>query len=66
MHVSVEDLLMWQIIKSTFAAFLGVQSDKNRQRDLEDPNFVGFFIVGVIMTVLLVVTIVGLLIWLTP
>jgi len=36
----------WQTIKSVAAAFLGVQSDKNRTRDFEQGKFMHFVIAG--------------------
>lgn len=37
------------IILSTFAAFIGVQSDKNRQRDFQQKSILPFMLVGIIM-----------------
>jgi len=45
---------LWQIIMSVMAAFLGVQNDKNRQRDFAGGNIKIYIIVGIIATVLLV------------
>ncbi|MGD7034721.1 DUF2970 domain-containing protein [Methylotuvimicrobium buryatense] len=42
------------VIKSVFAAAVGVQSDKNRQRDFEHGNLSTYIIVGIIFTVLFV------------
>lgn len=37
------------IISSTLAAFIGVQSDKNREKDFNQKSFIPFFISGLIM-----------------
>lgn len=37
------------IILSTFAAFVGVQSDKNRQRDFQQKSILPFMLVGIFM-----------------
>lgn len=41
-------------IKSVAAAFLGVQSDKNRKRDFSEGKFIHFAIVGFIGVVLFI------------
>lgn len=47
-----------QIIRSVLAAFIGVQSDKNRQADFEQGSPISFIIVGLIFTVLFVLAII--------
>jgi len=47
---------MLQTIGSVLAAFLGVQSNKNRQRDFTKGRAGTFIIVGLIMTALFVLT----------
>ncbi|MBE0435416.1 MAG: DUF2970 domain-containing protein [Methylomicrobium sp.] len=42
------------VIKSVFAAAVGIQSDKNRQQDFEHGNLSTYIIVGIIFTVLFV------------
>jgi len=42
------------VIKSVFAAAVGIQSDKNRQQDFEYGNLSTYIIVGIIFTVLFV------------
>ena len=44
-----------QVIGSVLAAFLGVQSDRNRERDFTKGRAVAFIVVGIGMTVLFVV-----------
>jgi Protein of unknown function (DUF2970) len=43
-----------QTIKSVLAAFIGVQSDKNRQIDFEQGSWPTYVIAGLIFTVLFV------------
>jgi Protein of unknown function (DUF2970) len=43
-----------QTIKSVLAAFIGVQSDKNRQIDFEQGSLATYIIAGLIFTVLFV------------
>jgi len=43
----------WQVIKSVLASFVGIQSEKNLQRDA-DSNITGrFFVVGIILALLI-------------
>ena len=49
-----------QLIGSTLAAGIGVQSDKNRERDFKGGNIKTFIICGVIFTVLFVVGLIAL------
>lgn len=54
-----------QTIGSVLSAFLGVQSDKNRERDFTQGKFSHFVIVGlvgVVLFVLALVTVVALII----
>jgi len=44
-----------QMVGSVLAAFLGVQSDRNRERDFTKGRAVAFIVVGVGMTILFVV-----------
>jgi Protein of unknown function (DUF2970) len=43
-----------QTIKSVLAAFIGVQSDKNRQIDFEQGSLTTYVIAGLIFTVVFV------------
>lgn len=47
-----------QIIKSTLAGFIGVQSEKNRQLDFEQGSLATYIIAGVIFTIVFVSTLV--------
>ncbi len=49
------------IFKSVLASFFGVQSDKNRQRDFQKGNPIHFIMVGVILTILFVLIIIGVI-----
>lgn len=40
----------WQIVFSTLAAFLGVQSTKNRERDFKHGNIYVYIVSGLIFT----------------
>ncbi len=48
----------WQTISSVLASFFGVQSSKNRERDFRHGKARNFIIVGLVMTVLFVLSIV--------
>ncbi len=43
-----------QVIKSVISAFIGVQSNDNRQKDFEQGSLPTYIIAGVIFTVLFV------------
>lgn len=45
---------LWQVISSVNAAFLGVQSSKNRERDFTQGKASHYIVVGIIMTLLLI------------
>jgi hypothetical protein len=47
-----------QAIKSVLAAFIGVQSDKNRQADFEHGSLKNFIIAGLIFTALFVAAVI--------
>lgn len=46
---------LWDTIKSVNAAFLGVQSSKNRERDFTKGKASHFIIVGIVMTAAFIV-----------
>lgn len=50
---------IFNMVLSVLAAFLGVQTEKNRQRDFQHGNPKAYIIIGVILTVLFVLSIVG-------
>jgi len=54
----VPEQSIFHIIRSVLAAFIGVQSDKNRQADFEQGSLKNFIIAGLIFTVIFVLTII--------
>ena len=54
---------LWQVIKSVLGAMLGVQSSKVRERDFTKGNPWAFIIVGLVFTILFVLTIYGVVRW---
>ncbi|MBI3562537.1 MAG: DUF2970 domain-containing protein [Gammaproteobacteria bacterium] len=53
------DPSLWQVTKSVFAAFLGVQSSSNYQRDFNYGKPSQYIIIGLIGVALFVLTIVA-------
>jgi len=53
-----QKLTLWQIICSVFAAALGVQSDKNRERDFKQAKPNTYIIAGVIFTIIFVLVLI--------
>lgn len=51
---------LMQVVGSVLAAAFGVQSEKNRQRDFAGGSAASYIIVGVIATILFVLTLYGL------
>ncbi|HIG65608.1 MAG TPA: DUF2970 domain-containing protein [Methyloprofundus sp.] len=49
-----------QIIQSVLAAFIGVQSDANRERDFDHGSLSSYLIVGAIATVLFILMLVAI------
>ena len=47
------------VVKSVFAAVIGVQSDKNREIDFKHGSLPAYIIVGLIGTVLFIIAIVS-------
>ncbi len=52
-----EDLNLFQVVASVFAAGLGVQSSKNRERDFKQGKLGVFIAAGIIFTLLFMATI---------
>ncbi|HAR55427.1 MAG TPA: DUF2970 domain-containing protein [Idiomarina baltica] len=52
-----------QTLLSVIAAFFGVQTDKNRQRDFNKKSPVPFIVVGIILAVLMVIGIMLIVKW---
>lgn len=51
---------LWQVALSVLAAFFGVQSNKNRERDFKHGRFSHFVIIGLIATLLFALIIYGI------
>ena len=51
---------LWQVAKSVAAAFFGVQSEANRQRDFTRGRPGQFFIIGLVATALFVLVMIGI------
>ena len=49
----------WQLTRSTLSAFLGVQSNANRERDFTHGKVSHFIIMGLLFGALFVLTLVG-------
>ncbi|TBR41075.1 DUF2970 domain-containing protein [Marinomonas agarivorans] len=49
---------LWQVIKAVLAAFIGVQSEKNRQLDFQAQTPLPYIITGIILVVLFVLCLV--------
>jgi hypothetical protein len=49
----------WQVIKSVNASFFGVQSSANRRRDFTHGKPLPYILVGLVMTALFVLAVVG-------
>lgn len=47
------------IVKSTLAAAVGVQSNKNRERDFTHGNIKVYIIAGIVFTLLFLATVIG-------
>ncbi len=50
-----ESLALWEVFQGVFAMFLGVQSEKNRERQFKYGKFYQFLIVGIFVTLLFLV-----------
>lgn len=48
----------WSIVLSTMAAAIGVQSNKNRERDFSQGSPLPFIVAGIIFTVLFILTVI--------
>jgi hypothetical protein len=46
------------VIKSTLAAALGVQSNKNRERDFKHGSLKTFIVAGIVFTVIFIATVI--------
>ena len=55
----VRDLGFWELVKSTSSAFIGVQSNANRERDFSRGKISHFIWMGLLFGLLFVGTLVG-------
>ena len=52
-------LTFWQLFKSTLSAFIGVQSNANRERDFRHGKMSHFIWMGLLFGVVFVLTLIG-------
>lgn len=45
---------IWQVFHSTFAAFFGVQTDKNRKKDFQTGSPLPYIAMGIVLAIVLV------------
>ena len=55
-----QQLTFWQLLKSTMAAFIGVQSEANRERDFKHGKISHFILMGLLFGAVFVLTLVGI------
>ncbi|WP_076412413.1 DUF2970 domain-containing protein [Shewanella sp. UCD-KL12] len=48
----------WQLFLTTAAAFFGVQSEQNRQRDFQSSSPLPFILMGILLAVILIITLI--------
>ncbi len=53
----------WAIVASTLAAFIGVQSNRNRIRDFKYGNIYSFIVSGLVFTVIFIFCITSVVKW---
>ncbi|QQK58278.1 DUF2970 domain-containing protein [Shewanella sp. LC6] len=49
---------IWQVFHSTIAAFFGVQSDKNRQKDFQTNSPLPYILMGIVLAIALVASLI--------
>jgi ABC-type amino acid transport system permease subunit len=49
-----------QVLMSTLAALIGVQSDANRQKDFQQSSFVPFLVVGTALAALFIIGLIAI------
>ncbi|MEH6736435.1 MULTISPECIES: DUF2970 domain-containing protein [unclassified Shewanella] len=49
---------IWRVFSSTVAAFFGVQTEKNRQKDFQNQSPLPFIIMGIILAIALVISLI--------
>ena len=60
------ELSFWQVLGSTLAAAFGVQSSKNRERDFSQGKASHFIFMGIALTLVLVVIVMGVVSMVLP
>jgi len=65
-QAQTDRLTLLQLIGSTLAAAVGVQSSANRQRDFTHGKAVHFIFMGILFTVVFVLTVLGVVNWVLP
>lgn len=50
----------WNIIASVLSAMIGIQSDKNRERDFQQGKMGNYIFVGIIMVAIFVFSLIGI------
>jgi len=56
----------WQLLGSTLAAAVGVQSSKNRKRDFTYGKPIHFILMGIVFTALFIVLVASVVSWIVP
>lgn len=51
---------IFSIIGSVLAAMIGIQSDKNRERDFESGNMGSYIFVGIVMVLIFIFTLISI------
>ncbi|MCU7995324.1 DUF2970 domain-containing protein [Shewanella glacialipiscicola] len=51
---------IWRVFHSTLAAFFGVQTHNNRQKDFQAGSPIPYIIMGIILAVILVASLISL------
>ena len=49
---------IWRVFSSTVAAFFGVQTEHNRQKDFQTQSVLPFIIMGIILAIGLVISLI--------
>ena len=57
--METEKPTFWQVIISVLAAFFGVQSDKNRERDFKQGKPIHFIVAGLLLTLVFILVVWG-------
>ena len=52
-------ITFWQLLRSTMSAFIGVQSNANRERDFKHGKISHFILIGLLFGLAFVCTLVG-------